>query len=131
MWKLFDWLSNNPKGIFMIDGSGASLSAVCLTSIAVVNEVFGMPSDIVIGLVTIAIGLSIYSASCYLFVKAKIKPWLRLLILANISYCCFTILLVFSHIHQLTIIGSAYFIVEILVIVLVVNTEIIVLRNLD
>ncbi len=129
MIRFFNRLFESPKRIFLIDASGALLSILCLFAIAMFNEFFGMPRGVVLGLIAIAIGLFIFSITCYLFVKAKIKHWLILLILANIAYCCFTIWLVFNHFHLLTFMGSAYFIAEILVIIALVNVEVLILRN--
>lgn len=107
----------DPKTIFLIDGLGALLTATLLMAVvSTFNEYFGMPQAVLPILATVAFVFSIYSISCYLFFYNRSKKLLLPIIIANLSYCVFTLALVIYFYDRLTILGVTYFLGEILLV---------------
>ena len=67
-------------------------------------------------LLAAAVCFCIYSAVCFLFLKARRILFIRVIGLANLLYCAAVIGLVIQYRHQLTIIGTVYFLAETAVI---------------
>jgi len=112
------------KYLFIIDAIGAAVTAYFIGIVLVkFDAYFGMPRQVLYVLATIALIFWVYSTCCYLFIKRNFKPFLKLIIFANLLYCCLTIALLFFYFKQLTILGFVYFIGEILVIVGLVLIE--------
>jgi hypothetical protein len=114
----------HPKRIFLIDGLGAMLSAVLLIAVlARFEDLFGMPQKTLSFLSGIASFFAVYSISCSFFVIEKWKVYLKVILLANTSYCLLTIgvLLYFS--QSLTILGLVYFLAEIGVVGILIWIE--------
>lgn len=112
------------KKIFLIDGIGALLTALILLVVLYpLSEQFGMPRSTLIFLALLAITFCIFSSSCYVLSPQKWKPFLSVIILANILYCMLTSALLVYHYSRLTLLGFAYFSIEILVIILLVVFE--------
>ncbi len=125
MQKMFDKWILNTKRLFLMDGLGAFITAFLLFAILRnLNEYFGMPKKVFTALSILALAFCIYSISCFLLVNKSWKPFLKVIIIANLIYCCFTLWLLFFYYQQLTILGFAYFLLEIGVISLLVYFEI-------
>lgn len=121
---IFYKLNNNPKTIFIVDGFGALLTAFLLFGVLRPFDVlFGMPKDILVLLSLIALAFAIYSFSCYFFLKANWKPFLIVISIANFLYCCLTLGLVYYLYSELTGLGVAYFLVEVVVLMALVMLE--------
>lgn len=120
---LYEYLSANPRLIFLIDGLGAILSTVLLLFIAYFEDVIGMPKGVLYKLLPVTILFAIYSLSSYLINPQEWKRYLAPIAFANMLYCCLTLVLVFYHFNNLTPLGIAYFFVEILVIALLSSME--------
>ena len=115
--KLINHLSKKQKTLFLIDSLGAILTAFFLFVIMrLFNEYFGMPKTALTYLSVIAICFCIYSTACFLFLKRHWAPFIRFIGFANLLYCMLTIGLLIKHYSLLTIIGTAYFLIEILII---------------
>lgn len=111
-------LKLNPERIFLVDSFGAFISALFLFVVLAPNEAyFGMPRVELIYLSIIAFTFFVYSLSCYLFVHNRRKAFLKLIMVANILYCCLTVGLVLYHFANLTIPGLVYFLVECMLII--------------
>lgn len=114
----------NPIEIFLIDCIGAFLTAILLGLVLLnFQEYFGMPSEILIPLASIAMVFCIYSLSCYLLLKRNWKPYLKIIALANLLYCAVTATLLLVFYSQLTILGVLYFIGEIVMVLALVYFE--------
>ena len=114
----------NPKKLFLIDGLGALLSAFMLGIILVKFEnIFGMPRRALYILSFIACIFSVYSFSCFIRQLENWKPYLKIIAVANLIYCCVTLGLVINLYQKLTIFGLLYFVLEIIVIVILATTE--------
>lgn len=129
--KLIYILAEKQKTIFLIDSLGAILTSFFLFVIMrQFNEYFGMPETILTSLSILAICFSIYSMACFLFLKGSPTPFIRIIGIANLLYCSLTILLLIKHFALLTIIGTIYFLIEIVIILGLSYIELHVAREL-
>ena len=93
---ILDKITSNPKKLFLIDSLGAVLTAFFLGVILVrFEDSFGMPITILYYLSSIACVYAIYSISCYILLGNNWRPYLKAIAIANLLYCCTTIVLVF------------------------------------
>ncbi len=112
------------KKLFLIDGLGALLTALLLSQVlARFESVFGMPREILWGLAGMAGCFAIYSFLCHLFIEENGKPYLKGIAAANTIYCITTLGLVIYLKESLTYLGVAYFIGEIVIILILVRLE--------
>lgn len=115
---------SNFKIIFIIDGFGALLSAFMLGVVLVQFEsLFGMPKESLYLLAFLPCLFALYDLFCYLKVKENAAFFLKGIALANLLYCCLSIALVYVHYKQLTNLGFAYFVLELLVILGLVSIQ--------
>lgn len=124
MRQFIQTISLNPKRIFLIDSLGALLTS--LLSVAVLlpfEALFGMPRPVLLFLSGTSLLFALYSLGCYWFVKHNWRPFLTLIWLANASYCCLTAGLIIAYYGRLTRLGVAYFLVEIVLIIVLIRVE--------
>lgn len=122
--SIVEQLSVTPKKIFLIDGLGAFFTTfLSLTVLIRFEDYFDMPTKIVYLLALIGAIYMVYSFSCYFIVKHNYPPYLMLIALANLFYCCFILALVCYFYKSLTILGIGYFLFETLVIGFLVLIE--------
>jgi hypothetical protein len=115
--NLINHLAEKQKTLFLIDSLGAILTAFFLFVIMrQFNGYFGMPKTVLTYLSLIAICFCIYSTTCFLFLKGRWTPFIRLIGIANLLYCALTIRLLIKNYSLLTIIGTTYFLIEIIII---------------
>lgn len=109
----------NPQKLFLTDSLGALLSAMMLGLVLPRLEgVVGMPKQVLYWLASIAGIFFIHSLLCFLRKPVNWRPRLRIIALANLSYCCLTIGLILYWFPMLTVLGLAYFALEIMVVIL-------------
>ncbi|MFT4750359.1 MAG: hypothetical protein ACJA0J_001288 [Bdellovibrionota bacterium] len=114
----------NPHKLFLFDGLGAVLSAVFLgLLLPYFNEYIGMSLTHLYVLAGLAVVFAVYSLSCYFFRVEKWRSFMLGIAVVNLSYCGLTIFLLFSNWFTITGWGAAYFMAEIIVIVLLVSLE--------
>ena len=119
------WLRQN---VFLFDGIGAIGSTTATLTIALaLQPQFGMPSEVLWGLALLAVGFIAYSLTCWRR-RAPLRPWLPIVMAANLTYCVVLSAALWAHASVLTRLGLAYFIGEIVIIVGVVSLEWVVLR---
>ncbi len=112
-----NYLVNKPKTLFLVDGSGAMLTAFLLFVIVrTFKEYFGMPERALIYLSVIAASFCIYSIACFFFLKTNWTPFIKAISYANLLYCSLTFGLLVLYYPVLTVAGVLYFLVEIAVI---------------
>lgn len=114
--KIYRYFSAHPKLIFLTDGLGALLSTLFLFGVASFEGVFGMPKNVLYQIIPVTIIFTAYSLTFYLINPKKWKIFLTWIAVANILYCCVTMILLCYHFDKLSALGLAYFFVEILVI---------------
>lgn len=114
----------HPKKLFILDGLGALLSAFLLGIVLVKLEpYFGMPSKELYFLASIAVIFMIYDYICYWKVQENWRPFLKAIAIANLIYCCISIVIVCYSYNQLTHLGLVYFLLEIIIILIIVTIE--------
>ena len=118
------------KNVFLLDGIGAVVSA-SIMGLLVAQQVsfFGLPSKAAYFLAAFPCVFFVYSIYCYFNLPTDWKPYLKMIIIANLLYCFISIGVVFYHFALLTNIGLAYFILEIIIILIVVILELRVLKE--
>lgn len=110
-------LTMSPKRLFLIDGLGALLTSISLLAVLrPLEHLFGMPEQTLVMLSIPAVLFAIYSGCCFLFVGIGWRSFLRVIAVANLLYCCVTAGLIVTCYAQLTPLGVAYFVVEIVVV---------------
>jgi hypothetical protein len=124
MIKLIKYFSENQKKLFLIDSIGAFMTAFSLFVILrQFNVYFGMPRNELTYLSVIAVFFGIYSAACFLFLKGRFIPFIKFIGIANLIYCGLTFGLLIKYYHLMTIIGTTYFLIEIVIICLLSFVE--------
>lgn len=120
----------SPKQMFLIDGIGAVLTALCLgVVLPLFHEHIGLPKEVLIAMGGAGVFYGIYSFSCFFFIRSRYVASLKLLILANLLYCVASAAVVTFYVEQMTLLGLGYFALEVLVILGVVFLEMNVLKN--
>ena len=94
---LLKWSQTNPKKLFLIDGSGALLSAFLLGIILVrFEDIFGIPVSTLRILASLPCVFFIYDVFC-LLKKEKTATLLKGIAYLNIGYCLVSIGLISIH----------------------------------
>lgn len=113
-----------PRKLFLIDGLGASLTALLLSQVvARFESAFGMPRQVVYGLAGLAAVFAVYSITCHLRLKNRWRPYLRGIATANLLYCALSLGCCIYFRETLTVLGWAYFTGEILIVLALVRVE--------
>jgi hypothetical protein len=122
--SLIRYFNQQPKKLFLTDSLGALLTAFLLIAVlATFRKYFGMPLHILYVLATVGFAFAAYSFCCYLFAGSKWKPYLKRIAIANLLYCCASMVLVVYFYKTLTVLGVIYFLVEMAVVSLLVLIE--------
>jgi hypothetical protein len=104
------------RKLLLIDGIGAIVSSFLLVIVARNETWFGMPSMTAYGLALLAFLFATYSLVSYRFSGQKWKTYLRLIASVNIGYCLLTLSLLLWYVEQIKILGWAYFLGEISIV---------------
>lgn len=113
-----------PKRLFLIDAGGAFVTAVLLFAVLrIFHPYFGMPVDKINILSIIALLFCMYSMMCFFLLGNNWKPFLRIISIANLFYCCLTMALVIYYYPVLTALGVIYFSGELIIIGILVFLE--------
>ena len=124
MRKIITQLISNPRRLFLIDGIGALVSAFSLGVLLVQFEhLFGMPAEVLFYLAFGASAFAIYSLTCHFRFPSNWRIFLKAIAISNLIYCGITLGLVFYYKQDLTYIGLAYFIIELVVIISLARIE--------
>lgn len=112
----------NVRSVFLIDSVGAAFSAAILGLVLPNWSVeLGVPQAVLYVFASIALVFAIYSMLCYVLAKGAV--FLRAIAIANTLYCVLTAMyLLFAH-ANVSWLGLAYFLSEIVVIMLLANWE--------
>ncbi|WP_228446765.1 hypothetical protein [Chryseobacterium sp. 3008163] len=90
---------------------------------------FGMPETVLTYLSVVASIFCIYSAVCFFFLKEYWTIFIRIIAVANFLYCVVTLGLLIKYYSFLTILGTTYFLTEIINIALLGFVELKVARS--
>lgn len=122
----------SPRNMFLIDGIGATLTAILLSVVLTsVQQYIGLPVSVLFVLSAITVLYALYSFSCYWLVTSNWKPYLKTIIIANGLYACSTIALLLYYFQQVTAIGLIYFALEFLVMLVLIIFETKVLSHIS
>ena len=117
------------KNIFLVDGTGAWLSGFLMGGILpIFQDWIGLPLWVFFSLSILGFAYGCYSIICHWLQLQKQSYFLIVIIVLNVFYCVLLALTIFMF-KNLTRIGQAYFIGEILVILALVAVEIKIYRN--
>ena len=118
------------RKILLVDGIGALVSAFFLGVVLYrLEATFGMPCPALRTLTVPACFFACYSLLSFLFAGENWRSFLRLIIIANVLYACLSVWLVIGHYAELSVLGLAYFCLELLVLAVLVFAEVKVLSE--
>jgi hypothetical protein len=124
--------SVSARHMFLIDGLGACTSALLLgVVLPAMQRWIGMPTGLLHLLAAIAALFAVNALCGYRFAGDHASRWLRVIMLANLLYCLLTGSLVTLYREELTALGTAYFVGEIMIILGLVLAERGALRRLQ
>lgn len=119
-----------PKNIFLLDGSGAVLTAFLLFFVLrTLNNFFGLSKTTLEYLSLLAVIFSLYSFSCFFLIINNWKSYLKIICIANILYCLLTFGIIRYYYQSISVFGIAYFFGEILIITGLIFLEIKTIRD--
>ena len=118
------------KKIFLIDSLGAFTSCVFLGLVLPMLNV-GLPDRVLYSLSLVALIFSIYSLYCHLSKNHENKSLLKIIVLLNFIYILATVYVLLSYYEQISLIGKAYLLIEMLLIFIVVLTEKNIILNIN
>lgn len=125
------YFSTTPKSLFLIDSLGAALTAFWLFFVLrQFHDYIGMPLNILTYLSVIGLIYCIYSTSCFFLLKGNWKPFLIVISIGNMIYCALIVLLLCLHFKDVTQIGFAYFLIEIVIIMTLAYAELMVANSI-
>jgi O-antigen/teichoic acid export membrane protein len=114
----------HPRKVFLLDGIGALATALLLLAlVAPLEGFFKMPATMVYKLAILAVAFAIYSLCCWYANPKQWKIYLAIIASANLLYCLLTLALVLYHWHTISVWGIAYFLGEMMVIIMLVVIE--------
>jgi ABC-type uncharacterized transport system permease subunit len=120
----------DPRQLFLVDALGAVVTAVLLTAVvAQFERAFGIPSRVVYVLAAIAAGFAVYSFTCYLTRPRNWPKFLRMIAIANLSYCLLTLIVLFVYRFEVTALGIGYFVGEVAIVAGLVVFELLTVRR--
>ena len=110
-------LADNPRLVFLYDGLGALLSATLYGVVLVYFESYIVMSPILLYiLAAIACIYACYSFACFFVNPENWRKAVKVIANANITHCLIVGGFVYDSFEDLTNLGLAYFIVDVLVI---------------
>ena len=111
----------------MLDALGAAITGIIILYVLKPNQIFiGLPEQILGTLGTIALLFSVYSFGCFFAKTTKrnvAQLLLKIIAIANMLYCGLTISLICIYRFDISMLGTAYFIGEVVVILSLVLAE--------
>ncbi len=114
----------NVKKLFYLDALGALLSVFLLGIVLVQLEwFFGFPKSALYILASIPVIFFIYDLLCLKLIKSNLGPYLKIIAIANISYCFISIGFAVYHQASVTIWGWVYLFLETIILIILALIE--------
>ena len=113
----------NGYKMFLLDAIGAFVSVIFLSFLYSFDDFFGMPKCVIKIFLGIATAFFVFSTTTYFMKQINWQFHLKIIAVLNISYCLFTFYHILQNLDTLTLYGHAYFIAEILVILILSTYE--------
>ena len=105
------------KQWFIIDGVGACLSALLLLTVLWnLQELFGIPTRVLMLLVVPPVIFAAYDAYCWFSQSSFAARRLRNMAMANLAYIGFSLSLLLLHLDEITTWGVLYLVGEMIVV---------------
>jgi hypothetical protein len=124
MPRLLPYFLRHPQHLFLLDGGGALLTAGCLGVVTVAfAECFGLPRPVLQGFTLLAGLYAGFSLSCFYLVLEQWRRFLNLVWRGNMLYCGLVGGVCGYFYRQLTPLGAAYFLGEVLIILALAALE--------
>tara|TARA_Y100000589_G_scaffold75611_2_gene69297 strand:- start:1456 stop:1821 length:366 start_codon:yes stop_codon:yes gene_type:complete len=99
-----------------MDALGAAISAILLGVVLVkLESVFGIPVNTLYFLAALPVLFIIYDLSCLTQSKNNLSPFLKVIAVVNIMYCCLSIGMAVYHLKTITIFGYLYILIEVII----------------
>ena len=112
------------KQLLFVDGIGAAITAIMLSQVlARFQPLFGMPLQSLHLLAIIAIVFALYSFSSHFLLRGNWNFFLKMIALANGTYCLLTLGLMVYYSDLITWLGLTYFLGEIIIVMALVRIE--------
>lgn len=122
--QLIDKIYLNPKRLFLIDASGAIISAFLLGVVLVkLESIFGIPIPTLYFLALLPGAFALYDFYCFIRVKENIALFLKGIAYINLSYCCISFGLAIYHHKEITLLGWTYVLLEIFIVITLANFQ--------
>lgn len=122
--KVIKWGVNNPGKLFLVDGSGALLSAFLLGVILVeLQSVFGIPQSTLYFLAIFPCLFAVYDFYCVFSKQLRIGVFLKGIASMNLFYIFVSLGLCLYHVEQITICGWAYIVLEMIIVMTLAYVE--------
>jgi cytochrome c oxidase subunit IV len=112
-------LLNSPRHLLLLDALGAFATSATTFFLAFEVVSTGLPSSFLFVLASIAAMFFLFSLSGYLS-NTRLPQRLQLIAAANLIYCLATIVLCLIYWKSLTLVGSIYFPLEVVVVAIAV-----------
>ncbi len=115
----------SPRNLHLIDGAGALVSGFFLSAVlpAYVN-VFGIPKTTLYFLAIFPLVFALFDGFCYVTKNIDFRKSLKHIALLNSLYCLISLFAAIFHYRQITVLGWAYLLVEILLVVVLISVEV-------
>jgi hypothetical protein len=118
------WGNKHPKKLFLIDGSGAILSAFLLGIVLVEWErIFGIPRSVLYFLALLPCLFTVYDIYCYRTKSKNIGTLLKGIAWMNLAYCILSMGLAIYHFQKITYFGWSYLILEMGIVITLATLE--------
>ncbi len=122
--KIVSYLSIHPKRAFAIDAAGALVSAIFLGFIMpAMQSIFGLPPGICLILAVFPLIFFVYDILVLILVRQFWESWLKIIAGLNFAYTLLSLVIIYLHFNVLTGLGLAYFIGEILIVIVLASVE--------
>lgn len=117
-------LNSKPRGLFIIDGFGALVSAFFIGFVLVKFQPFiGLSKSTLYFLAVFPTILIVYNVYCYFKNPIKVLVFLKIIAFLNLFYCFLSIAIILYNYNSITKLGLFYFGLEILMLILLIRLE--------
>lgn len=121
-----------PKKLLLIDGIGALISAVFLGFVLVRFEThFGIPTSALYFLAVFPLLFAFYDFYCYFRVHRNLARLLKFIAVANLLYCCLSVVVLLFHTDRIQLLGWLYLIAEVSIVLILALLELRVAGSLE
>jgi len=112
------WARANPRKVILIDAFGALLSAFILGVLGLrFQSLFGIPQSALYILAALPCLFFLFDLFCYLKRERRyIRLGLRVIGIANLTYCCLSVIMLIYHWESLTANAFVYMTLELFIV---------------